>query len=441
MLYDLFRFAELVGMILYAILTMVLLKLFSCNGKRSDRIRYLMSSFLCFIAVYYGTYLLPFSSHPHHYWVYFVVNMCIPLISSHLFLDGSIYEKFTYILFYVSFIQLYKMVCSPLYSLEGIISDTLYRSFDIATNLILILLMFLIAYFFIKHPLKLNKGLMNPRYFLITLFPVMLLVYYGITLLNIPFGQIYKDALIALIILAVLPAIYFMVVSLERSFDEQRKLDRALTDTKAQIFRYRYSLELEERIKKERHELKNNYLYIRSLLDKRQIPELEEYLDNEIGEKMNELSAVSTGNTMIDYLVNRKIAEAQKKHIRIYTEVLLPKDISIDEDRFSTIFLNIINNAIEACEGIEKPDIHISLKCIKNYFCCEVSNKTDPARIAANPQLNTTKKDKENHGLGLRIVKEAIDECNGIFKTELKGNYFWAKVMIPMGSNKDSMIL
>ncbi len=432
MLYNFFRFAELDGVILYAILTLVLLKLFPGTRGRSSKARYLSFSILGFFAVYYGTYLLPFSSRPHPYWMYFVINMGIPLISSHLFLEGIIYEKFTYILFYVSFIQLYKMVCSPLYALEGIITGVLYRRLDVTTNLILILLMLLIAFFFVKYPLKLTKGLMNPRYFLITLFPVMLLVYYGITLLDIPFGQIYKDSLIALIILCVLPAIYFMVVSLTRSFDEQRKLDRALTDTKAQIFRYRYSLELEERIKKERHELKNNYLYIRSLLEKRQLNELEEYLDNEIGEKMDELSVVSTGNTMIDYLVNRKIAEAQKKHIRIYTEILLPKDISVDEDRFSTIFLNLINNAIEACEGIERSDIHISLKCIKNYFCCEVSNKTNPDRILANPQLNTTKKDKENHGLGLKIVRETIDECSGIFKTELKGNYFWAKVMIPM---------
>lgn len=430
MLYNFFRFIELDGVILYTILTLVLLKLFPGTG--TGRTKYLTASFLGFFSIYYGTYLLPFAGRPHPYWMYFVINMGIPLISSYLFLDGIIYEKFTYILFFVSFIQLYKMVCSPLYALEGIISDAFYKSLDIITNLILIGLMLLIAHFFVKYPLKLTKGLMNPRYFLITLFPVMILVYYGITLLDIPFKQVYKDALIALIILSVLPAIYFMVVSLTRSFDEQRKLDRALTDTKAQIFRYRYSLELEERIKKERHELKNNYLYIRSLLEKRQLHELEEYLDNEIGEKMDELSAISTGNTMIDYLVNRKIAEAQKKHIRIYTEILLPKDISVDEDRFSTIFLNIINNAIEACEGIEKPDIHISLKCIKNYFCCEVSNKTNPDKILGNPQLNTTKKDKENHGLGLKIVKETIDECNGIFKTELKGNYFWAKVMLPM---------
>ena len=432
MLYDLFRFSELDGLVLYTILTIVLFKLFPKGRVKNGRIKFLVSNFLGFLILYHGTYLLPFSRRPHAYWVYFVINLCIPLISSHLFLDGIIYEKFTYILFYISFIQLYKMVCSPLYALEGMIPDVRYEGLDLATNLILAILMALIGYFFYKFPLKLSKDLMRPRYFLITLFPVMLLVYYGITLLDIPFGQVYKDAIIALIILAVIPAIYYMVVSLTWSFDEQRKLDRALTDTQAQIFRYRYSLELEERIKKERHELKNNYLYIRSLLDKKKYPELEEYLDNEIGAKMDEISAVSTGNTMIDYLVNRKIAEAQKKHIRIYTEILLPKDVSVDEDRFSTVFLNIVNNAIEACEGIENPDIHISLKCIKDYFCCEVSNKTNPDEIINNPQLSTTKKDRENHGLGLKIVRETIEECNGIFKTELKGNYFWAKFMLPL---------
>ena len=69
-------------------------------------------------------------------------------------------------------------------------------------------------------------------------------------------------------------------------------------------------MELEERIKKERHELKNNYLYIQTLLNEQKYDKLQAYLDETICEKIKSISAISTGNSMIDYILNRKISEA-----------------------------------------------------------------------------------------------------------------------------------
>nr|MCR5656826.1 ATP-binding protein [Butyrivibrio sp.] len=48
-----------------------------------------------------------------------------------------------------------------------------------------------------------------------------------------------------------------------------------------------------------------------------------------------------------------------------------------------------------------------------------------------NPDLETTKEDYENHGLGLKIVNETISRCDGMFQTSVEGNYFIAKFMIP----------
>lgn len=147
---------------------------------------------------------------------------------------------------------------------------------------------------------------------------------------------------------------------------------------------------------------------------------------------MTALSDVSTGNTMIDYVINRKIAEVRKKNIRIYTEIMLPKDISIDEEKFCTVFLSLFGNASDACSRVTDPDIHIVMRCAKNYLCCEIKNKADMAGVSANPELRTTKKDDQNHGFGLKIVRETLSECDGIFSTATEGNYFISKFMMPM---------
>lgn len=217
------------------------------------------------------------------------------------------------------------------------------------------------------------------------------------------------------------------------SFEQQRKLDTALTETKAQIFRYRYSLEIEERIKKERHELKNNYLFIQTLLHEKKYDELNSYINETIGEKMDKISSVSTGNLMLDYILNRKISEAQRNHIKIYTEITLPGNIQIDDESFCTVFLNLFNNAMEACQYVSSPDIHIILKVKENYLCCEIKNKANMDSLRENPELETTKPDSDNHGLGLKIVKETIAGCDGMFQTSVDGNYFTAKFMMPYG--------
>ena len=46
--------------------------------------------------------------------------------------------------------------------------------------------------------------------------------------------------------------------------------------------------------------------------------------------------------------------------------------------------------------------------------------------------LETTKIDKINHGLGLKIVQETLNSNDGILGTSIEGSYFKAKFMIAM---------
>ncbi len=430
MFYYLYRHWELDGLTLFIFLIFALYEMFKKKSDKKTAVRFFSVSILSYILLYYVTYSLPFAVRPHLYWYYFFLNFTISLIASYFLLPGNLSGKFLYVLFNLSFIQLYKMAWSPLYEAEHFLKRDLYAVLDVFS--VGSLLGFLVLFFFMFKTsipkIKKDTGL-NPL--LMAYFPVALLIFYAFSLLNIPFVSRYSDSMLAITILPSLPILYNFFLKVVNSYEEQRLLDKALTETQAQVFRYRYSLELDERIKKERHELKNNYLYIQTLLSEKRYEDIEKYLEKSIGQKMEEISDVSTGNAMIDYIINRKIIDVRKQNIRIYTEVMLPKDLSVDEERFCTIFLNLFNNAVEACENIDSPDIHIVLKCVKNYLCCEIRNKVNQDVFSANPELKTTKKDKKNHGLGLKIVKETIKECDGIFNTSLEGNYFVSQFMMP----------
>ncbi len=141
---------------------------------------------------------------------------------------------------------------------------------------------------------------------------------------------------------------------------------------------------------------------------------------------------IETGNALMDYLLNRKVKEAHKYHIKTYVNVLVPKQLNISEDLLCTILLNLLDNAIEASTCQENPDLHISVHCAKSYLVCVIKNRADSDAISNNPTLATTKADKENHGLGLKIIRNAVDQANGILTIKNEDGYFIATVMLPM---------
>ena len=439
MLYQLFRLTQFDGLVIFIFLVISLHRIYSNNMPLKKTITYFSVSLFAYILFQYATYLSPYSQYPHHYWYSLLLLFVIPLVCSEIFLEGYFAGKLLYSLFFVTFIQLYKIVWSPLYSNENLIPNAQYVFWDISSFLLLIVLLY--SFFMItRQSIPKISSTIGKRLFLLAYFPLALLLYYSIDLMNIPVFDEFRDAILALAIIPALPILYDLFVTTVESYEAQRKLDIALTETKAQIHRYRYSLEIDERIKKERHELKNNYLLIQTLLHEKKYDELATYLNESIGEKMDSISSVSTGNLMIDYILNRKISEAQKQHIKIYTEITIPSNITVNDESFCTIFLNLFNNAKEACQHVDSPDIHILLKVVHNYLCCEIKNKANMDSIMRNPDLVTTKPDRNNHGLGLKIVKETITHCDGIFQTSVEGNYFIAKFMIPTLDEKSNPI-
>ena len=374
----------------------------------------------------------PFPGSPptHPYWFYFFCNFFLAVLFSHLFLAGSDFVKITYILYYLSVLQLYQIICSPLYDAVVVLAQKQYMTGDILTTLLRYFLIFCFSLLLKKHRLTVASISYKPQYMFVLYFPVSLLLFYQMRLRSSWIAQ-YSEPILSAIILPNLPIMYYLFSSLTDYYQQQGNLNNALYETKNQLARYRYSIELEERIKKERHELRNNYLYIQSLLNLKQYEKLDQYLSGHIKEKMEAISSISTGNLMIDYLLNRKTAEARKKGIKIYTEVFVPEHMSVNEEIFCTVFLNLIDNAIEASLEEVNSDIHITLKAIQNYLSCCISNKINPKRIASNPQFLTTKEDKRSHGLGRIIVKEALAENNGIFQDQMDGNYYTVKFMLP----------
>ena len=95
-----------------------------------------------------------------------------------------------------------------------------------------------------------------------------------------------------------------------------------------------------------------------------------------------------------------------------------------------SIFGNVIDNAIEACEKNSVKEIRLKIWEANGCLFIEVINPVNEI-IIEQSKFMTTKKNKENHGLGLTCLNEAVKRYGGSCKIYVKEKLFNVTICIP----------
>lgn len=225
---------------------------------------------------------------------------------------------------------------------------------------------------------------------------------------------------------------YCLMQAYESKFDSQFSSQKLAL----QLEHAKHSTAVIEQIRKEKHEIKNNYFYIQTLLDTKKYDELSEFLKKELGPRLDLTEEFHTGNQMADYILTQKVSEARADSINVMTNAMLPSQLPITDEELCALLMNLLDNAIEASlrENTDVRDIHIKLKIVSNQFSLQIKNYCSTDVLAQNPGLATLKKNKITHGIGLSIVNQIVVKYHGIFETYMESDYFTAAVLIPLQS-------
>ncbi len=406
--------------------------LFKRKKHISTIVYYTAPVIVFWIIYYFPQYAL---GHPTiAYYYYFCTLIAICLFSIAFLLEGSFVEKLIYLLYYFT---VYKCVVfflgGTFYEKEPKMDKELYAYLNVLSTFLPVTVLYFFRKFCIKYELHtLIKYLQKNQVALMLYCPFSIFTSFQLAdpSLHIPY-TVYISLSAVLLVFNV-PIFYYLFAEIGKSNESRIDMGRALAETAAQLSRYRYSLIREEEAKKERHELKNKYFYIQTLLKENKLQQLESFLAEHIGELTSNDSNVYTNNSLIDYIINTKLALAKKHNIKTYSEVLIPEKLNINEEYFCTILLNLFDNAIEASQQEANPDIQIYLNTKNQYLVFCIKNKVSFDVLEQNPSLKTSKKDPRSHGLGIKIIKRAVRNANGIFDTSMESGYFVATVMVPI---------
>lgn len=188
-----------------------------------------------------------------------------------------------------------------------------------------------------------------------------------------------------------------------------------------------------ENLKLLRHDLKNHLLLVGQ--------------ETSYGCKLMEKIEVSdkyieSGNELFNMLVYEKIAAAQQLGIDVKI-FLSAGDINfLDDLDICSIFGNILDNALEACEQFSDrsgKNIELEVTTIQDFLMIVLVNDC-PKTVSTScgsQALKSTKKQTGFHGIGLVSLKKSVEKYGGNCSYKQTDGRFETKIIIPVPAEAD----
>ncbi|MCM1524509.1 MAG: GHKL domain-containing protein [Ruminococcus sp.] len=167
-------------------------------------------------------------------------------------------------------------------------------------------------------------------------------------------------------------------------------------------------------IKKLRHDFKDNYRVIYTLLSEGKTDKAMEYIKNNIDIMSQTEIFVRTNNDIVNAVINAQLSAARS--FGIDSACLSVTDFEgIDDTDLCRLLSNMLENAVTACVNCKKDKRQIYLKI--SYDGCSyifsLKNTIGAPVIANNKELRSTKAAGGEHGYGTKIIRDIAEKYSG----------------------------
>lgn len=139
-------------------------------------------------------------------------------------------------------------------------------------------------------------------------------------------------------------------------------------------------------------------------------------------------------NAIVNAILTIKIKAAWEKDIVVTSNCSIAKNIGIEEIDICSLFTNLMDNAIEACEKIQNAEnrlISVKAGVRSGYLTVKLENPYIHEVVWEKGRILTSKKDYRNHGYGLKLIKEITDNYDGNMEIYTQGGVF--RVIVSLG--------
>lgn len=410
------------------------------TGKKAN-LAYILFVAILFLELSFVNFIVPFEG------IGIIISILIIYIYSLINLKGTFMQK----MFWSIFVMLLIMgITIVVLSIEGCIIGKGYLNLVIQKDLyrfvgvvVIQIVLFYLTRFMIKRTKKDSTySLKWNEWFVLLIIPVISIFtmsFVSLIIINIeeqlsPMQHIFS-ILSILGILMTNSLVYVLYVNMQKDHAKQLEYSILQQAFKSQEKSVEETKILYQSVRSIRHDLKQHFQVALTMLHSGKIDEAVDYMEKYNDTVLDGISnKVFCDNDVVNYIINSKSKICSDIHIKIY--IYIANEIPEFSDLDLCVLLgNALDNAIEGVPVDGNNEIYLELRNVDNFFMISVKNTITNSVLEYNPNLISTKNEKEVHGLGILSMKEVVQKYNGSIEFYESDNKFCCDMLLDIPDN------
>jgi len=205
-----------------------------------------------------------------------------------------------------------------------------------------------------------------------------------------------------------------------------------------QLKHYGYQSFLAEKsenlILKTKHDIKNMLVGVKTDLRMKNLENIENRVDELLGEIDSFDGPAQSGNLAIDAIINFKSDVAHKHQIFFSVELKIPTGLDVDSIVLCQVLGNALDNAIEATEKVgdaAKRIVQINMSYMQEALLVEILNPYDGEIVTdSRGRILSSKRGFRSEGIGMQNIRNTIDRNQGAVDFSYGGGIFTLSIML-----------
>lgn len=240
----------------------------------------------------------------------------------------------------------------------------------------------------------------------------------------------FSMAVIVIIMVGGVILYYFLSSGLER----QHIMRERLVQQQIEYLQMQYNIigQQQTETRRQRHELKNIYVAIETMVKKQDFDGLLEFIRTRNHMLYTQQGKAATGNVVVDGVLNYRMEQECARTIDFSLNLNIPTQLHVKDVVLSGVLGNALDNAIEASLYLPETERKITVSMYvdrKNLFI-EITNNFDGTILTdGKGALITRKKEGKSHGYGVSVMEELLEQHNGNMKLVWSGRQFQVQIL------------
>lgn len=367
-----------------------------------------------------------------------LINIIVTIIFGHYLFNSKKIYAFYYAI-YMVMIFLVQTIISVSFELIAYTFKLTFYNLEVYLNTVSLITQFivlglsrLLIIYFNNKKIKRFTIVQYLNFLILPLFSVFYIV--SLTL----YIQMYMtigDIVLLIINIVLIIILNIFITNVFESISKNNELQNQLKlyEQKSQM-EFKYYETLNDKYNNSRkiiHDMKNHLQTIECLYKEKEVDKAKEYtkdmylmLDKLYQKKYSE-------NKVLNIILNDKFLKAEAFNIKVKSSI---GDVDLDfikDIDLTTIFSNILDNAIEASiESNKNKSITLKVDSFNDFIVINLSNYTEKPPIRDKGKFKTTK--KEHSGLGIENVRMTLKKYDGTLRTKYEESIFKVNIIIPI---------